>query len=126
MEFKRINLPLFSTVLPPNRRLFLSCRPFGVITFSTGLVGEFCLLAWAVDSSKTRYLKVLEFRSLKIFPPSKYKVAELTSKQRLIPIHSLSMLFKRQISDEGKQIPHLVYQLSLMSKKHELLQNTKN
>ena len=36
----RINLPLFSTVLPSNRRLFLSCRPFVVITtFSTGLVG---------------------------------------------------------------------------------------
>ena len=36
----RINLPLFSTVLPPNSRLFLSCRPFVVITtFSKGLVG---------------------------------------------------------------------------------------
>ena len=33
-----INLPLFSTVLPSNSRLFLSCRPFVVITtFSTGL-----------------------------------------------------------------------------------------
>ena len=30
-------LPLFSTVLPSNSRLFLSCRPFVVITFSTGL-----------------------------------------------------------------------------------------
>ena len=36
----RTNLPLFSTVLPSNSRLFLSCRPFVVITtFSTGLVG---------------------------------------------------------------------------------------
>ena len=35
----RINLPLFSTVLPSNSRLFLSCRPFVVITFSTGRVG---------------------------------------------------------------------------------------
>ena len=36
----RINLPLFSTVLPSNSWLFLSCRPFVVITtFSTGLVG---------------------------------------------------------------------------------------
>ena len=35
----RINLPLFSTVLPSNSRLFLSCRPFVVnTTFSTGLV----------------------------------------------------------------------------------------
>ena len=35
----RINLPLFSTVLPSNSRLFLFCRPFFVITtFSTGLV----------------------------------------------------------------------------------------
>ena len=35
-----ITLPLFSTVLPSNSRLFLSCRPFVVIrTFSTGLVG---------------------------------------------------------------------------------------
>ena len=36
----RINLPLFSTVLPSNSRLFLSCRPLVVIiTFSTNLVG---------------------------------------------------------------------------------------
>ena len=36
----RINLPLFSTVLPSNSRLLLSCRPFVVITtFSTGVVG---------------------------------------------------------------------------------------
>ena len=35
----RINLPLFSTVLPSNSRLFLSGRPSVVITtFSTGLV----------------------------------------------------------------------------------------
>ena len=32
-------LPLFSTVFPSNSRLFLSCRPFVVITFSTDLVG---------------------------------------------------------------------------------------
>ena len=32
----RINLPLFSTVLPSNSRLFLSCRPFVAnTTFST-------------------------------------------------------------------------------------------
>ena len=38
--FNKINLPLFPTVLPSNSRLFLSCRPFAVITtFSTGLVG---------------------------------------------------------------------------------------
>ena len=36
--FIRINLPLLSTVLPSNSWLFLSCRPFVVITFSTGLV----------------------------------------------------------------------------------------
>ena len=36
----RINLPLFFTVFPSNSRLFLSCRPFVVITtFSTGPVG---------------------------------------------------------------------------------------
>ena len=30
--------------------MFLSCRPFVVITtLSTGLVGYFCLLAWAID-----------------------------------------------------------------------------
>jgi hypothetical protein len=34
----RINLPLFSTVLPSFSRLFLSCRPFVVITTPTGLV----------------------------------------------------------------------------------------
>ena len=39
-SYVRINLPLFSTVLPSNSRLFLSCRPFVVIkTFSAGLVG---------------------------------------------------------------------------------------
>ena len=37
----RTNLPLFSTVLPSNSRLFLSCRPFVVITiFLTDLVCE--------------------------------------------------------------------------------------
>ena len=35
----RINLPLFCTVLLSNSSLFLSCRPFFVITFSKGLVG---------------------------------------------------------------------------------------
>ena len=35
-----INLPLFSTVVPSNICMFLSCRPFVVITtFSTDLVG---------------------------------------------------------------------------------------
>ena len=45
----RINLPLFSTVLPSNSRLFLSCRPFVVITtFSTGLVGvKFTSVSWS-------------------------------------------------------------------------------
>ena len=42
----RINLPLFSTVLPSNSRLLLSCRPFVVIT-STGLVGvEVTSVSW--------------------------------------------------------------------------------
>ena len=36
----RINLPLFSTVVPSNICMFLSCRPFVVMTtLSTGLVG---------------------------------------------------------------------------------------
>ena len=36
----RINLPLFSTVVPFNICMFLSCRPFvAITTFSTGLVG---------------------------------------------------------------------------------------
>ena len=36
----RINLPLFSTVIPSIICMFLSCRPFVVITtLSTGLVG---------------------------------------------------------------------------------------
>ena len=36
----RINLPLFSTVVPAIIYMFLSCRPFVVITtLSTGLVG---------------------------------------------------------------------------------------
>ena len=36
----RINLPLFFTVVPSNICMFLSCRPFVVITtLSTGLVG---------------------------------------------------------------------------------------
>ena len=36
----RVNLPLFSTVVPSNICMFLSCRPFVVITtLSTDLVG---------------------------------------------------------------------------------------
>jgi hypothetical protein len=39
VDIHRINLPLFSTILPSDSMLFLSCRPFVVITtFSTGLV----------------------------------------------------------------------------------------
>ena len=44
----KINLPLFSTVFPSNSLLFLSCRPFVVITtLSTGLVGvEVTSVSW--------------------------------------------------------------------------------
>ena len=36
----RINLPLFSTVVPAIIFMFLSCRPFvAITTLSTGLVG---------------------------------------------------------------------------------------
>ena len=39
-HYASINLPLFSTVVPSNVCMFLSCRPFVVITtLSTGLVG---------------------------------------------------------------------------------------
>ena len=34
-----IVLPLFSTVVPSNIYMFLSCRPLVITTFSTGLVG---------------------------------------------------------------------------------------
>ena len=43
----RINLPLFSTVLPSSIFMFLSCRPFVVITTLTGLVGvEVTSVSW--------------------------------------------------------------------------------
>ena len=44
----RINLRLFSTVVPSNICMFLSCRPFVVITtLSTGLVGvEVTSVSW--------------------------------------------------------------------------------
>ena len=44
----RINLPLFSTVVPSSVFMFLSCRPFVVITtLSTGLVGvEVTSVSW--------------------------------------------------------------------------------
>ena len=44
----RINLPLFSTVVPSNICMFLSCRPFVLITtLSTGLVGvEVTSVSW--------------------------------------------------------------------------------
>ena len=44
----RINLPLFSTVVLPSICMFLSCRPFVVITtLSTGLVGvEVTSVSW--------------------------------------------------------------------------------
>ena len=43
-----INLPLFSTVVPSSIFMFLSCRPFNVITtLSTGLVGvEVTSVSW--------------------------------------------------------------------------------
>ena len=42
-----INLPLFSTVVPSNICMFLSRRPFVVITLSTGLVGvEVTSVSW--------------------------------------------------------------------------------
>ena len=51
----RINLPLFSTVLPFNSGLFLSCRPFVVITtFSTGLGGvEVTSVSWLGSNFNT-------------------------------------------------------------------------
>ena len=45
-ELVRINLPLFSTVVPSNIYMFLSCRPFVVITLSTGLVGVEVEVSW--------------------------------------------------------------------------------
>ena len=44
----RINLPLFSTVVPPSIFMFLSCRPFvAITTLSTGLVGvEVTSVSW--------------------------------------------------------------------------------
>ena len=43
-----VNLPLFSTVVPSNICMFLSCRPFVVITtLSTGLVDvEITSVSW--------------------------------------------------------------------------------
>ena len=44
----RINLPLFSTVVPAIIFVFLSCRPFvAIIALSTGLVGvEVTSVSW--------------------------------------------------------------------------------
>ena len=44
----RINLPLFSTVVPASIFMFMSCRPFVVITtLSTGLVDvEVTSVSW--------------------------------------------------------------------------------
>ena len=44
----RINLPLFSTVVPAIIFVFLSCRPFvAITTLSTGLVGvEVTSVSW--------------------------------------------------------------------------------
>ena len=45
--YVRINLPLFSTVVPSIICMFLSCRPFVVTTLSTGLVGvEVTSVSW--------------------------------------------------------------------------------
>ena len=56
-ELVRINLPLFSTVVPSSMFIFLSCRPFVVITtLSTGLVG--------VEVTSVSWLGQLEFKSL--------------------------------------------------------------
>ena len=47
-ETIRINLPLFSTVVPASIFMFLSCRPFvAITTLSTGLVGvEVTSVSW--------------------------------------------------------------------------------
>ena len=44
----RINLPLFSTVVPAVTLVFLSCRPFvAITTLSTGFVGvEVTSVSW--------------------------------------------------------------------------------
>ena len=55
-----INLPLFSTIVPSIICMLLSCRPFVVITLSTGLVGvEVTSVSWLgqlteVTSTPTR------------------------------------------------------------------------
>ena len=59
MEFDglfRINLPLFSTIVPSSIFMFLSCRPFVVITtLSTGLVDvEVTSVSSEVTSTPTR------------------------------------------------------------------------
>ena len=55
----KINLPLFSTIVPSNICMFLSCRPFVVITtLSTGLVG--------VEGLQDRNKNCLKERRLKI------------------------------------------------------------
>ena len=53
----RINLPLFSTVVPAITFVFLSCRLFvAITTLSTGLVG--------VEVTSISWLGQLEFKSL--------------------------------------------------------------
>ena len=49
-----IVLPLFSTVVPYNICMFLSCKPFvvnNIFNRSCGCWSYFCLLAWAVELS---------------------------------------------------------------------------
>ena len=62
-DFFRINFyfSYFSTVVPSNSCVFLSCRPFVVNTFSTGLVGVEVLPSPGLGSWQ------LEFKSLFFF-----------------------------------------------------------
>ena len=56
----RINLPLFSTVVPSNICMFLSCRPFVVITLLTGLVGvEVTSVSWLGQLTEFKSLIIL-------------------------------------------------------------------
>ena len=114
----RINLPLFSIVLPSNSRLFLSYRPFVDITaFSTGLVGVevtpgvFCLdlsvkvLAGKFDKSWMYFsLSRMIISIISMLPPEKLSFRndkiQLSVRKELCNLFHSSNFFKNYIAGE--------------------------
>ena len=88
MILVRINLPLFSIVVPSTIFMFLSCRPFvAITTLSTGLVG--------VEVSSISWLGQLEFKSL---------IIVIVHFQNFVCCLAWAVDLGVQVTDEGRSL----------------------